>query len=75
MSTKYKSKITVAPESRGYGESKRAIPGADVTLETTIDWDRLFNHFGARAYRSKGRHTTMLAGIIKIKAIKIVKAE
>jgi hypothetical protein len=73
MSTKYKTKITVAPETRGFGESKRVIPGADVTLEATIDWTRLFNHFGAKAYRSKGKRTVALAGIIRIKATKVVE--
>lgn len=37
------------------------------------DWTRLFNHFGAKAYRSKGRRTVALAGIIKIKEIKVTE--
>jgi hypothetical protein len=67
----YKATIVVQSTTRGYGESKREIPGAVVSIEASIDWDRLFTSLGTKAYRSKGKRTAALGGKIKVKVTQV----
>jgi hypothetical protein len=71
MSKPWKTTITVPAETRGFGEHKRELPALEAKLEITIDWDKIANHFGAKAARSKGKRASMLGGRIKIKAAKV----
>jgi hypothetical protein len=70
MAWKYKATITVPEETRGYGESRRVLPAQVATVELTLELDRIVNHFGAKAARSKGQRTTALGGRVKIKVLK-----
>lgn len=74
MST-WRGKITVASDTYGWGESKRTRPALDVTYELTIDLAKLVQHLGEKAARSKGRRTKALAGLVKVKATKVVERQ
>lgn len=73
MSKTYKANIVVPAETRGWGENKRRLPALGVKLEVDIDWQRLLQHYGAKAARSKGRRATLLGGMIKVKAVKVTE--
>ena len=63
-------RIKVPEITRGWGEDKRVLPGFEAVVELTIDIDKIVQHFGEKAARSKGRHSNALAGRVKLKVIK-----
>ena len=69
----YKITIRVPKEVRGWGENKHELPALDAKLEMTVNWDRLYEHFGGKAARSKSGRTSMLGGLIKIKAVSVTE--
>jgi hypothetical protein len=75
VSKPWKTRITVPSEVRGWGENKRTLPALDVHLEIAIDWQRIAQHFGEKAARSKGKRSVALGGKIKIKAVKVAEVQ
>ena len=69
MKKPWRTHITVPAETRGWGENKRMLPALQAVLEVSINWEKLVQRFGEKAARSKGKRTSMLAGLIKIKCV------
>jgi hypothetical protein len=61
--------IRIPAETRGYGEDKRTLPALEAKVELSIDLDKLIQHFGEKAARSKGSSTRMLGGKMKLKVL------
>lgn len=63
--------VIVPEETRGWGENKRTLPALQAKVELRIDLDKIVNHLGHKAARSKGGMTNALGGMVKLKVLSL----